>query len=363
MFELTHTQFINAATESDGAPKDGYEEVQVSKCLVSGTPTVFLEVPSSEELGNLLVFVLKWLEKAAEMNLKIAGVIYVHSINNINYALDSLPFFATLNTGCASIFRCIVLVTSMWGTGTSDVHSRRERQLITDHWKPILDRGSTAVRFLNTRPSALHILSNILPCYRGGTPASSIGLRPSQRIGTQPENGHYPHVSLLAALIHASSLSALAGSGVDVWKETIRAALAIVNTPEISQGHGHLFCYIASYSAELLFAISEQVKAGLPRLLPLTKGTLPARAGRWPRSPQLALLRDCKLRIEATHQFFEETTLSGLQGIINRIEARLAGRSSNEYEPSLTESQFSSLENFTSEYSRIGSLRSNTWLK
>lgn len=66
MFDLTHHQFINAATESDvgGAPKDSYGEVQVFKCLVSGTSTVLLEVPSSEELGKFLVFVCKWLEKA-----------------------------------------------------------------------------------------------------------------------------------------------------------------------------------------------------------------------------------------------------------------------------------------------------------
>ncbi|KAF7416348.1 hypothetical protein PC9H_002613 [Pleurotus ostreatus] len=376
--------FINAATESDvgGAPNDSFGEVQVSKCLISGTSTVFLEVPSCEELGKFLVFVSKWLEKASEMNLKISGVIYVHSINNINYALDSLPFLDSLDASCASSFRSIVLVTSMWGTGTNDIHSQRERQLITDNWKPILDRGSTAVRFLNTSPSALYILSNILPRCRGGTPASSIDPRYIQRIDAQPEDGHYPHVSLLAALIQASSFSVFVDSGVDVWNEAVRATLAIMNTPEVrlnpsapvimftkqlqtSQGHRRLFCYIASYAAELLFAISEQVKAGMPyaevadtvynlnqRLLPLRKGPLPVRARRWPRSPQLALLKDCKLHIEATRQFFEEATLLGLQGVIDRIEARLAGRSLNEYEPSLTESQFSSLESFTSEYSR-----------
>lgn len=52
------------------------------------------------------------------------------------------------------------------------------------------------------------------------------------------------------------------------------------------------------------------------------------------------------------HVHIQETTLLRLQGVIDRIEARLAGRSLNEYEPSLTESQFSSLESFTSEYSR-----------
>lgn len=108
----------------------------------------------------------------------------------------------------------------------------------------------------------------------------------------------------------------------------------------------------------------------LTRLLPLTNGALPVKARRWSRSPHLDLLKDCKLHVEAIRQFFEvifdlsiihtlshrdhdhiqETTLLGLQGVIDRIEARLAGRSSNEYEPSLTESQFSSLESFTSEY-------------
>lgn len=167
------------------------------------------------------------------MNLKIAGVIYVHSINNINHALDSLPFLGSLNAGCASRFRNIVLVTSMWGTGTNDIHSQRERQLITDHWKPMLDRGSTAVRFLNTSPSALYILSNILPRCRGGTPASSIDPQHIQRIDAQPEDGHYPHVSLLAALIQASSFSVFVDSGVDVWNEVIGATLAIMNTPEV----------------------------------------------------------------------------------------------------------------------------------
>ncbi|KAL4263356.1 hypothetical protein AB1N83_005003 [Pleurotus pulmonarius] len=364
--ESGKSTFINAATGSGigGALEIGYGEVQVSKCLISGTSIVLLEVPSSEDLGKFLVFLSKWLEKASEMDLKIAGVIYIHSINNIIHALDSLPFLGSLDAGCASSFQSIVLVTSMWGTGTNNVHSQRECQLITEHWKPFLDRGSTAVRFLNTTHSALSILSNLLPCNRGTPPTGC-----SQRIDAQPENGHYPHVSLLAALLCASSFSSFGGSGVDVWKEAVRATLTIMNPPATYQGHRYLFLYIASFAAELLFAISVQVEEGLSylevadtvyylnqqltRLLPLTpKGALPSRSRRRPHSPQLALLKDCKLHIEATRQFFEETTLFGLQGVIDRIEARISGRSSNEYEPSLAESQYSSLESYTSQYSR-----------
>ncbi|KAF4582715.1 hypothetical protein EYR40_002639 [Pleurotus pulmonarius] len=255
--------FINAATGSGigGALEIGYGEVQVSKCLISGTSIVLLEVPSSEDLGKFLVFLSKWLEKASEMDLKIAGVIYIHSINNIIHALDSLPFLGSLDAGCASSFQSIVLVTSMWGTGTNNVHSQRECQLITEHWKPFLDRGSTAVRFLNTTHSALSILSNLLPCNRGTPPTGC-----SQRIDAQPENGHYPHVSLLAALLCASSFSSFGGSGVDVWKEAVRATLTIMNPPATYQGHRYLFLYIASFAAELLFAISVQVEEGLSYL-------------------------------------------------------------------------------------------------
>lgn len=251
MFAITRNQFISAATGSDvgGVPKDGYGEGQVSKCLVSGTSIVFLEVPSSDEMGKFLVFVSEWLERAyvypsssnllisdgasrSEMNLKIAGIIYIHSINSINHTLDSLPFFGSLNAGYPANFQSIILVTSMWGTGAKD-DSQRERQLITEYWKPLLDRGSTAVRFLNTSPSALDILSNILPRKRGGTPASSIDPRSSRRIDAHPENGQYPHVSLLAALLDASSCFAFAGSGVDAWKDAVHATLAIMNTPEV----------------------------------------------------------------------------------------------------------------------------------
>ena len=59
-------------------------------------------------------------------------------------------------------FQNIILTTTMWDLVDEETGEKRERELRTDYWGPMLDRGSTTSRFLRTRESAFAVIEPLL---------------------------------------------------------------------------------------------------------------------------------------------------------------------------------------------------------
>ena len=58
--------------------------------------------------------------------------------------------------------RNVILVTNMWGEVTQDVGEARERELTTNFFKPVLDKGAQLARHHNTTESAHYIIRSIM---------------------------------------------------------------------------------------------------------------------------------------------------------------------------------------------------------
>jgi len=61
-----------------------------------------------------------------------------------------------------STLKNVVLITNMWGDVSEDVGKARENELITNFFKPVLDKGAQIARHYNTVESAHGIIRRIL---------------------------------------------------------------------------------------------------------------------------------------------------------------------------------------------------------
>jgi len=61
-----------------------------------------------------------------------------------------------------SSLKNVILVTNMWGEVTEDVGETRERELTTNFFKPVLDKGAQLARHHNTTKSAHDIVRRIM---------------------------------------------------------------------------------------------------------------------------------------------------------------------------------------------------------
>ena len=92
-----------------------------------------------------------------------AGIIYLHRITDNRMsgsAYKNLQLFGRL-CGDAPLPR-VRLVTTMWDSARDhSVGERREKELKSDFWKPLIDGGASTAQFKNTEQSAWDIVSNL----------------------------------------------------------------------------------------------------------------------------------------------------------------------------------------------------------
>ena len=111
---------------------------------------------------RLLITSIEYLVRY-EAGSKLAGVIYIYRISDRRFTgIDkrNLKMFREL---CGDeTLKNIILVTNMWGEVTQAVGESREQRLITDFFKPILDKGAQIARHHNTAESAHDIIRRIM---------------------------------------------------------------------------------------------------------------------------------------------------------------------------------------------------------
>jgi len=61
-----------------------------------------------------------------------------------------------------SSLKNVILVTNMWGGVSEDVGEARERELTTNFFKPVLDKGAKIVRHHNTAQSAHNVIRRVM---------------------------------------------------------------------------------------------------------------------------------------------------------------------------------------------------------
>lgn len=95
--------------------------------------------------------------------MPIGGVLYLHDISLKRFtgtARRNLEMFRRL-CGKDALGK-VVFVTTSWHTDALDDRERREEQLKSSHWKPMIDEGANTRRFVGTGDSAWEILKIFL---------------------------------------------------------------------------------------------------------------------------------------------------------------------------------------------------------
>jgi hypothetical protein len=62
----------------------------------------------------------------------------------------------------AGTLQNVILTTTMWDVVEAEIGSRREKQLLMEFWRPMMDKGCRMARFNFTSKSAWEIINNLV---------------------------------------------------------------------------------------------------------------------------------------------------------------------------------------------------------
>ena len=98
-----------------------------------------------------------------EYGSTLSGVIYIHRISDKRFTGIAGRNFKMFRELCGdSTLRNVVLVTNMWAEVSQEDGEEREEELITNFFKPVLDKRAQIARHYNTVESAHDIIRRII---------------------------------------------------------------------------------------------------------------------------------------------------------------------------------------------------------
>ncbi len=160
----------NSQREAFVTDKYAGTQVTASYSTVIGDRTVILlDTPGFDDThrgdADILAQIAETLSVAYKNEVKISGVVYLHRIKDekmTNGIMRNLTLFRKL---CGEdAFKNVVLATTFWDEQMDkEKGERRENRLISErtYWGYMTSKGSKVRRFLNTRQSALDILTEV----------------------------------------------------------------------------------------------------------------------------------------------------------------------------------------------------------
>lgn len=93
--------------------------------------------------------------------MKIAGIICTHDISQCRMTpRDNVAVFKELSSEDG--LKNVILATTRWSDVEPVASVKRERELINEYWKDMLDHGSNTIRFTDTPQSAWDIVKIVL---------------------------------------------------------------------------------------------------------------------------------------------------------------------------------------------------------
>ncbi|KAF5359590.1 hypothetical protein D9756_003428 [Leucocoprinus leucothites] len=112
---------------------------------------------------EILQMISEWIKQVGHQNILLDGILYLHRISDNRMAGTPLRNLDVFEKLCGpQAFSRVVMVTTMWDEVEEDMGMRRENELISSFWRPMMSRGSETVRYLNTADSAWGILGRFL---------------------------------------------------------------------------------------------------------------------------------------------------------------------------------------------------------
>ncbi|EED19617.1 conserved hypothetical protein [Talaromyces stipitatus ATCC 10500] len=143
--------------------------VEAHEADIDDQRVILIDTPGFDDTHRTETAVLRevaaWLNRSYEANIKLAGIIYLHRINDNRLggaALRNLRMFKQL---CGEDrLSCVVLGTTMWGLVPVNTAIKREIELKQNEefWAGMIRKGSKVFRQDNGLVSALAIIRFIL---------------------------------------------------------------------------------------------------------------------------------------------------------------------------------------------------------
>ncbi|KAH7925381.1 hypothetical protein BV22DRAFT_437045 [Leucogyrophana mollusca] len=166
--------FINAMAGKDTTTV-GYD---LTPCTTSILPVVvlcrqdpsrrivFVDTPGldamNEDYSVAFRRIVDWLVRSYGDRKKLAGVIYLHDINQPRVSGPSRSHFGMLSELLGDgPSRTVVLTTTKWGDVEDNVGIQREKELSATFWKDMAKLGSTITQFRDDSRSAWRIVDLI----------------------------------------------------------------------------------------------------------------------------------------------------------------------------------------------------------
>ncbi|KAG0693792.1 P-loop containing nucleoside triphosphate hydrolase protein [Suillus ampliporus] len=168
--------FINTAVGKDTTPvghdlQSSTQHIQHAICACPGDPSrrvVLVDTPGFdntfiEEDSEILRRIAVWLASSYDDDMKLAGVLYLHDINQSRMFSTSRRNLDMLRRLCGEdAEKNVILVTTKWNDVSPGVGERREQQLKDNFWKEMVKHGSQVTRFDGSHASTWDVINHIL---------------------------------------------------------------------------------------------------------------------------------------------------------------------------------------------------------
>ncbi|KAF4591002.1 Translocase of chloroplast [Pleurotus pulmonarius] len=171
------SSFINTVTSSNfmnvsNGLNSGTKELGIVKfrCDQSDLDFIFIDTPgcdSVEEVRQVLDKISLWLKTCYKRNVKPTGVLWLHRIVDNWFNPEQIPIY--FKRACAEkAIHNLAFVTTMWDEYSSSMHptDQWEKDILSRHWKPLIDKGCRTYRYTGSEDSAWDIIDAF--CVRGG---------------------------------------------------------------------------------------------------------------------------------------------------------------------------------------------------
>ncbi|KAI6038343.1 P-loop containing nucleoside triphosphate hydrolase protein [Pisolithus marmoratus] len=143
-------------------------EIKVTRCAIDGFNVVLVDTPSFNDTNKselkVLGMISDWVDNTYEPRRILAAILYFHCISeNLMPAASPMKNLRLFQILCGkNAMSRVDLVTTMWDEVKDDVGEERLKELEETHWKPMISRGSTMFKHLNTQDSAVQSLRSIV---------------------------------------------------------------------------------------------------------------------------------------------------------------------------------------------------------
>ncbi|KAL0948478.1 hypothetical protein HGRIS_011047 [Hohenbuehelia grisea] len=141
--------------------------VEVSDIAISSSRIILVDTPALNPDGdvaiNIVSYLGKWMRKATNANLKVAGLLYFHRITDPRLNEKFTTHHDALRRMLPSDDKYkALLVTTMWDDayGDSEHYEDREREL-RDNWQRI-GPSQSVVKFRKSQESAREVVRYLL---------------------------------------------------------------------------------------------------------------------------------------------------------------------------------------------------------